>query len=226
LKVRSYIQLALLSGAICYVSAGCNNYGLLDKLANPGSGSDGYYAFVTSITTDGQLGFLFGGAPQVPSCNGTGIANATCVCNALAKTQTNLASRTYVPWLSTSVLDMTCRMQGIDSNNCAFGAGHIWHNTADEVIARDLSDLFDGNLSAALKYDEFKNGQAGNVWTGTDANGLRANTGMAADTCSDWTLTGGTARAGDIGITAPNWSNNTGAAACANPLRIYCFAIK
>jgi hypothetical protein len=228
LKVRTYIQLALLSGAICFVSASCNNYGLLDKLANPGSGGGGYYAFVTSITTDGQLGFQLAGSSQVPSCTGTGIANADCVCQALADKQSYLAGKVYKAWLSTSTEDMTCRIQGMTGNNCANSGGPTWSNATNEVLASGYADLFDSMLTGQLKYDEVKNGQGGNAWTGTDGNGLRAITGSPTANCNDWTQsTGGTASYGDLGLNASGWSNNGSLSqACSTAMRIYCFAIK
>jgi hypothetical protein len=229
MKIRaSFASIGLL---LIVATSACNNYGLLDKLADPGSSSSSYYAFVSSVSTDGQLGFQVAGTPQVSSCTGTGITNADCVCQALADKQSYLAGKVYKAWLSANtgggLVSMQCRIQGIETGtNCSFSDGPTWYNTTGEVLATGYSDLFDGTLTSALKYDEQKIGQGGSVWTGTEAGGLPAGSGSAANHCTGWTQNTGTGGTfGNVGLNSSGWSES-GTTTCDTVQRIYCFAIK
>lgn len=207
----------------------CSNYGLKDKLENPGGGTgtaDRLYIFVSSISTNGDTtGLVNGGCGSI----GVGINRADCSCTELARSAGLLRSSTskFVAWLSdNNNNDMTCRINGGTGANCSNTGGPSWYNTFNELIATGYADLFDSALNAAIKYTENRTPSAfATVWSGTDANGLRTGAGVAANNCSGWTTTAGTGTTGSIGAVDAFWSNNAGIPTCnAAPLPVYCIA--
>lgn len=205
----------------------CNNYGLKDKLENPGSGLSTtvgkYYAFVTTQATDGSMAGLTNG-----SCAANGLLRADCVCTDLARANnlTRNSGSQFVAWLSAGANDMTCRITGTTSPlvGCPLPTGGpTWHNTLDEVIAVGFSDLFDGTLSAQLKYTAQKSIAAQtSVWSGTGAGGDV----QASNNCTNWSdgTSTPTAVIGTIGALGALWTNG-GSNTCINSHHIYCFAM-
>lgn len=221
--MSKYLIKSLAVGVIVFH---CNNYGLLDKFKDPsGSIAGKRYIFVGSLTTVGNMSGLTNG-----SCSGNGIGQADCSCQDLAKAGglIGIAGATkYVAWLSTSVFDMTCRINGNNANNCSNTGGPTWYNTKDEIVATGFADLFDGILTNQVQYTEQKvQTGATNVWTGTDANGLRAGAGVPANNCTDWSQnSSGNGTIGNVGATTAFWSNNNSPPTCGATLPVYCIGV-
>ena len=84
-------------------------------------------------------------------------------------------------------------------------------------VADDFADLVDGTLSARIDRDERGNAVAGDVWTGTLADGTVAGTH-----CDRWRSgSTGTGRCGSTAATNLRWSDNL-SPGCGARLRIYC----
>jgi hypothetical protein len=97
------------------------------------------------------------------------------------------------------------------------------------IVANDKTDLTDGDLDAAINLTENEDTLgAGNVWTGTIADG----TGGGVGTCTVWTTSdaGTRGRVGDPTATDQTWSDlgegdpNTGGLTCDTQLHLYCFS--
>jgi hypothetical protein len=207
--------------------ASCNNFGLLEKLENPGS-TGKRYAFVSSLATNGNMSGLSNGG-----CTGGGTTQADCSCNDLAQAagRKQSSSSRFVAWLSTLNDDMTCRINGKAGNNCQNSGGPSWYNTRDQVIATGYSDLFDSNLTSQVKYTESgMDATALNVWSGTDANGLRSlDTGSvpggADATCTNWTVNTSSGTKGDVGSNGATWSAGGSTSCATSTVAVYCFEV-
>jgi hypothetical protein len=228
IHARSFIATGLFFALFC---VHCQNYGLRDKLENPGGFSSTppitppgaprtLYAFITSVTSRGNMADF-----SVPGCAGTGIGKADCVCQ-------NLASAagfqgTYVAWLSTATNDMTCRLFGQAGSNCSLTSGSSWYNTQDQLLAVGTAELFSGNLRNPLQYTETRTLATGGtaIWSGTDGSGLAVNGGAASSTCNTWAANiMQTAAGGSLGSLTSSWTNGA-TPSCSASGNIYCFAL-
>jgi|GEM_PF-7079357 len=219
----AFCRFVALSGLVA-----CNNYGLLDKLENPGAGeatekfTNNYYIFVSSWTTLGAMG----GSPYA-ECNGsTGAARADCACTRAAVGRGLRRSGTHVfrAWLSVDgapgpVQDARCRVQGLGS--CTTNFPSPWYNTQGQAVVNNFNGFETGTLTIAIRFDEFGVDQGVNdVWTGTVVGGTAATT---AD-CVDWTdMSSGTGRIGNRTFASNLWTDN-GNNTCGNSFRVYCVA--
>lgn len=204
----------------------CNNYGLLDKLENPGGGatySDRLHVFVSSIVTVGDMSAL-----QVNDCTGTGLAVADCYCQNTARNAGLLMSATskFVAFLSSSptVSDMKCRIAGLSGagGSCNPSGSPIWYDSNRVAVAQGYGgSIFPSALMSPLKLTETKaTTPAIYAWTGTLNTGLNSSSA-----CSDWASTGGTGTVGAIGSTTGAWTDNGAPQACTTALPIFCFAV-
>ena len=153
--------------------------------------------FVTSATTDGDLG---------------GIAGADATCNGLASTAGLGGS--WVAWLSTTTLDAVDRLTP--------GSGPFVRAVDGTKIADDIGDLTDGSLDVAIEDDE--NGTNVGfraVWTATAADGLYGGTGD----CNGWTSNSSTFRAmiGSAGRSTSLWTAVRTEDCDLSSARLYCF---
>ena len=229
--IKRFALLALILAAF-----DCHQYGLVDKLENPGgSNQTGLLAFVASAPTLANLSGYTGANSAFMTCASfAGLKIADCACQVMA-TNAGLAmppSGKYVAWLSTAANDMTCRITGATNPliNCPIPAGGPrWIDTQGSVIANGFAGLFSGTLMSPLNVTENKTTLMGNVWTGTNSNGTTASTVAAGATdCTGWTAAG-SGTVGDLASTT-TWSNNGIATTCTTTptptsLPIYCFAM-
>lgn len=208
--------------------ANCNNYGLLDKLENPGSTTSTttaqkkLYAFVTGAASKGDMADFV-----VAGCAGTGLTKADCVCQNLAAANGLLQGTNpkFVAWLSDATNDMTCRIFGGGGVNCTQTGGYSWYNTMEELLFAGVGELQSGVVRNPLKYTETKSLAivGNNVWTGTNSNGSTA--GSAATTCANWSANiSQTGMAGSLGNLTATWTNNL-TPSCSSTAQIYCFAV-
>ncbi len=92
-------------------------------------------------------------------------------------------------------------------------------NTHFDLLANDLSDLWDGSLATAVDYDEFGNliTTSTDVWTGTNISGFHSS-----DSCGDWNSPLG-ANLGSIGNATGSGNNwiNFARKSCDESARLY-----
>jgi hypothetical protein len=65
------------------------------------------------------------------------------------------------------------------------GADTPVFNMHMQQVASGFDDLWDGSLSSDLAYDELGRSNGGDVWTGSNANGTRAN-GLTLGSSEAW----------------------------------------
>ena len=68
------------------------------------------------------------------------------------------------------------------------------YNTNGDLVATGHTDMWDGNISAPIQYDEFGNVQSGEVWSGTSSSGVWSGT-----SCDDWDFPSNFS-SGDFGV--------------------------
>jgi hypothetical protein len=228
-KIKQLLKFLTLT-TMALLAAHCNNYGLLDKLQDPTSGSSTasskFYAFVHPTVTLGNMSGLVNGG-----CAGNGLTRADCACQdmAVANGLVKTTGTTFVAWLSGTANTMSCRITGVSGTNCTLPTGGpSWYNTQEEIIASGYQDLFDGIITNPIKYQADKAATAAtSVWTGTGINGNLAGTGDGQSTCTDWTSTGtATPVLGSPTAVNASWTNASQGATCGNSNVIYCFQIK
>ncbi len=216
---------------LAFLSLGCNNYNLLDRIENPGQSAgsgetftNNYYAFVSSWTTLGAMG----GSP-FNDCNflATGLERADCACTRAAMIRNLRRSSTHMfrAWLSVDntpgpQIDAICRLSG-GTTGCGTPSypGPIF-DTMGQTIGNDYS-VFAGTLLKEIRFDEFGIFQGPNeVWTGSTIGGAAAS---GAD-CEAWeNLFSATGKLGDRTYANNLWTDN-GNNTCSNSYRIYCIA--
>jgi hypothetical protein len=209
----------------------CNNYGMLDKLENPGGGASGgasgnfasnFYIFASSWTTPGNMS-----VSPFPECNalGTGLDRADCACQRAASGRGLLRSPTHQfrAWLSVSPpaqLDAICRIFG-GTAGCtnSLPAAGPYLNTQGQTVAPAYDTFANGSLSSAVQFDEFGNSVVTSaVWTGTQ------NTGGASNNhCNNWNSTTYNGQAGRADSLDNSWTAES-IKPCGNSYRIYCVA--
>jgi hypothetical protein len=209
----------------------CNNYGLLDRLENPGGSGGGnftsnFYIFASSWTTQGNMS----GSP-FPECNalGTGLDRADCACQRAASGRGLLRSPTHQfrAWLSVSPpaqLDAICRIFGGTTGCSSLPIAGPYLNTQGQTVAPGYF-RFDvnanGDLSSAVQFDEFGNDLGlSAVWTGTLSNGLDSTVN-----CINWTSVSNSnnGQAGLANSSTSQWTNNANKS-CDTYNRVYCVA--
>jgi len=218
----------MLSLAICAIN--CSNIGLYDKIANPGSATNGgiyenfttnYYAFTSSWSSPGDMSGL-----PYPECNmqPDGLSRADCACTRAAA-ENNLrknAGHTYKAYLGNKGINLEarCRLAGLPAA-CSPSTPGPWFNTIGQIVVNTFSEL-SGSLQNSLQYDA-----KGNIvgtpatWTGAGASG------NAQDECGgNWIdgSSGATASIGDSSKVNTSWQSNGSVPLCNNLNRIYCFA--
>ncbi len=221
MKIRRLFLISVLAGTMSVLGCG-------DDETNGGTGGDGgtggtgatggtagsggtggsgqvVQVFVTSGTFDGNFGDQTGGDT---ACTG-------------AATDAGL-SGTWTAWLGRGSCG-AC-MHAVD--RIPEGEYQLLDET---VVANDKADLTDGTLDAAINLTENETALgAGNVWTGTIADG----TGGGVGTCTVWTTNnfGTRARVGDATAVDETWSDvgegdpDTGGMTCDTLLHLYCFS--
>lgn len=215
-------------------AAACSNYGLKDKLENPGgtanSGASGMIAFVSSATINASLsngGTISTLIAAFPNCNAlNGLALADCACTQMAASAgLPTTSGGYVAWISTSANDMTCRITRTTSPlvSCPIPTGGpTWTNAGGQVVANGYTGLLSGALMAPINLTETKLTVTSNVWTGTNTNGSSGTSATA--TCTDWTAAA-SGIYGNSGVSTAGWTNTLTTACGATPYPIYCFGL-
>jgi hypothetical protein len=93
------------------------------------------------------------------------------------------------------------------------------HNLNNELVATNISDLFDGTISNGVKYNEYYAVISGEVraWTGSLSSGA-----ISTNNCSEWTSFAiGNGMTGNATLSTSAWINSADAT-CGNALRLYC----
>lgn len=219
ISFRRISILAAIVAAHCVIS--CNNYGLLDKLENPGGTAElkSHYIFVSSIKTTGMLTMLTNGG-----CNNASgaLAQADCSCREMARSAGLLAPDSYIAWLSTGTIWAKCRLQGINTNACGTSAIISWYNRKNQIVASSLAELTGGTgIANPIKYTEYGvETMETQVLTGTNSSGSNA-----PNTCTDWAVSTNAMSFdnGNPNATTIDWSQiGSGQITCDNPRPIYC----
>ncbi|MCM2343552.1 MAG: hypothetical protein NDJ24_03250 [Alphaproteobacteria bacterium] len=93
-------------------------------------------------------------------------------------------------------------------------------NMNGQTVATSWNDLWDGTIGSAINRSEFNMLTSGNVWTGSDANGV-----VFGNTCLGWTTSSTSStlstRYGTSSLTSSSWLS-AGVLACNNSLYFYC----
>lgn len=201
----------------------CNNYGMLETISSAASGKLGYLVF-----SQGN----FSGAPFIDaSCTGfpTVAERANCTCNIVAKSNGyDKLGNNFKAWLSTSVTDAICNVQGLSGTSCGSpselgpliriesncGSGGCQSHFG--LFASTVNELLTTGPIVPL-YNVNYTGQS-LMWTGTGLNG-RA---IVANNCGDWTS--GTGVAGDGRKSGAAWTNDGQGYTCGSSSGSYhCF---
>ena len=207
-------------------ASSCNNYGLLDKMKDPGSSQESfttnYYVFVSSWTTLGSMG----GSPYADCNQYTGTSRADCACTraAISRGLRKSSSHVFRAWLSVDATpgpqqDAQCRVQGT-GGGCNINFPAPWFNTQGQTVVSNYNAFSSAALNTGIRYDEFRADQgASAVWTNT-----QSGTSNSANDCNDWTdQVSGSGVVGDASSPGTTWSQNT-TQPCSTPQRIYCVA--
>lgn len=232
--MRFHWYLLQIAFAMACISA-CNNYGLKEKLENPGGTAqtekftDRLLAFVTSVTTLGDMQGLV-----ADGCSGTGYFRADCFCQQTAqKNGLRMSSSSkFVAWLGETNNSMKCRIQNLAAAaSCTLPAGNFtWYNTKFQPVFNGVmganstgTELFNvsATLAATLNFTETGSplGAAEIVWTGMGGDGV----GNGSN-CSGWSSTAGLGLYGQSDVTNIAWTN-LNSQNCNISARIYCFAM-
>ncbi len=118
---------------------------------------------------------------------------------------------TYIAWLSA--------IPGAAVDLLTPGSGPFF-TTGGIVIADDIADLTDGNLTAPINSDENGVEKEVLVWTGTLADGL-----SSGESCTQWSSTSNTGTVGYNLETTGGWTNSTSLSCDGTPVTasLYCF---
>lgn len=187
-------SLPLLGFVATLVLVGCSSS---DDVLSPPAGPAVARVFVTSDSTDGNLGGLAG-------------ADAFCMNSAMVAGLTG----SWRAWMSDSGTDASSRIMDAE-----------YRLLNGVVVANDLADLTDGTLDNGIDVDELGSAVMAGlaVWTGTNANGTRASNHCSD---WDWSGgVGEFGQFGLTGATDSEWTNRVSNATCqANVFsRVYCF---
>lgn len=227
MKIQKYLIFAV----GIFFTGQCNNFGLLDKLENPGGSQSGAprKIFVSSLTTTGSMANFI----TVPGCTGlgTGLPPADCVCKVMATNAGLANSNNFIAFMSDGANDVRCRIQGISGNVCGAANAGPWYNTKGNLVAKDYGTLLSGALSSPVQYTESGMAPpAAQVFTGTNQGGS-----SSGSNCTNWSSVSGTpatVNGGTVGN--PNAIDGTWAdmgtpaltAGCSGALPVYCVETK
>ena len=93
------------------------------------------------------------------------------------------------------------------------------------TIANNVADLVDGRTLVPIQQDETGALQNQEAWTGTTADGRRADdqgvTGKG--TCDSWQTTSAQGMSGKSSEVDGRWTNDNDYSACTTPRHLYCF---
>jgi hypothetical protein len=166
---------------------------LVDDGTMPDIGGPFHLIFVTSTTTTGKIGGLTG-------------ADAICAARAAAANRPG----TFKALISDSNTNANTRLS----------IKYRLYNTADQLVAKNAYDLWDGQVTNAVDHDEHGTlvSSVYRVWNGTRDNGR----GYKQNICQDWT-TDAKAEWGEIGMLnkKATWIDDQ-AVTCDKLARIYC----
>lgn len=217
---KKYAILAL------FVLANCYNYGILDKMKDPGSSQESfttnYYVFVSSWQTLGAMG----GSPYADCNQYMGMPRADCACTraAISRGLRKSSSHVFRAWLSVDnspgpQQDAQCRVQGT-GGGCNINYPSFWYNTQGQAVVSNYNAFSSAALNTGVRYDEFRVDQGTSpVWTNT-----QSGISSSANDCNDWTdQSSGTGVVGDASSAGTTWSQNT-TQQCNTAQRIYCVA--
>ncbi len=151
--------------------------------------------FVTSTTTNGNMG---------------GLAGGDAICDAQASAAS--LGGTWVAWLSTSTVDAKDRL--------APGSGPFVRAAGTPgTIANDIADLTDSSLAIEILNDENGNVVDTDVYTGTLSDGTAASV-----TCNEWTDGAGSVIFGHSNRSNGAWTERF-QFSCNPQRHIFCFEV-
>lgn len=216
--------------ALCTAVLHCNNFGLLEKLENPGGNSGTgiikTYIFTHDAVTLGDMSGLVNGG-----CSGNGLGRADCACHdkAVAAGLTKNQNAKFIAWLSDGSNDMKCRIQDKPGQTiCTIPTTTIeWYNPLNQLVAGGYTQLFSGQLLANINYAASGGSTpaGNNAYTGTLTDGSN-NGGAAAVNCNNWTANvSQTASGGTTGSMTASWTTG-GSPSCASSAYIICIGVR
>jgi len=164
-----------------------------------------FTVFVTSTTTDGNLG---------------GTSGADTDCQALADAESGI-SGSYTAWVSASA-QTEPEDRGLSSCGTADSTSVAWYLPDDTTkVADDWADLTDGTLDSVINQTESGGGPSTIfAWTNVKTNGKNSTN----NDCANWT-SAATSKSGVKGSTSSTttaWTNN-GTIICDAAHVLYCF---
>lgn len=209
--------------ALILSAPACNNFGLLDKIENPGGSekfTNNYYVFASSWTT---MGDMAGGPYPECTANYVGPARADCACTKAAaknglRKHSNHAFRAYLGMTGTPTMEARCRVSGQPSS-CLPNIPGPWFNADGAIVVNNFISNA-GTIDGPILFTENRVAltAADQVWTGASATGTHQNE------CLGWNDTTATnINVGDPTATGTGWHNG-GTSNCNVPKRVYCFA--
>lgn len=160
------------------------------------------YVFVTSSLYQGSLV--------------GGLSGADDKCVLAAGSNTMLAGRKFVAWLSTSEVDAKSRI-GVTLDP--------YMRLDGQTLAVGTADFLDITSPMMVPIDVNENGQMVNdsleAWTGTQADGLKS---VTTQMCGDWERGEGDGRKGTISENGVLWTDD-GTISCNSTARLYCIQV-
>jgi hypothetical protein len=185
----------LLSFTLIQALVSCGIEATGEGEGNDGVGTNEYRIFVTSSTTDGDMG---------------GLAGADTLCTNAANSAG--LSRNYKALLSTSSTDAVNRLNFT-------GPIYVVSQGVKTLIAGSGSELWNDNTNNGARIDKDENGLtvSGSVWTGTNSDG----TLFTSQACSDWTSTAAVGWTGSTDQFDDRWVEST-SGTCVSEFHIYC----
>jgi hypothetical protein len=117
----------------------------------------------------------------------------------------------WVEWLSFAGVNAKLRIN----------ADGPWQTLDGHLVAKNKSELVSGSLQHAIDHDQNGAPAAGDVWTGTAANGTATQA-----TCDSWRVsTGLEGTFGQSSATSAQWTESNNGD-CGLAKRVYCFQIR
>lgn len=178
----------------------------------------GSFAFVTSLTMNGDIVSAASTLDPV-ECNFlVGTEQADCICNSLAAISNNpsIAGGQFFALLSDVSFTALQRFE-------ILGSSGDYYTTGSTFIGEDIANLIinDTNLTSAIFEDESQNIVNGTVWTGAlDGGGL-------GQTCNDWTSSSNldSGNYGSVTVIDPLWYALSSSSCDDGSSHLYCFQI-
>jgi hypothetical protein len=149
---------------------------------------------------------------------GLGGGDAFCRRQAAMSLNTDLSSRHYVAWLSSSALNAKDRL----------APARGWVRPDGLPFADTLAALLDPMRDQVFylpDLDQFGNAQVAAVATGTTSAGTTSAGVGGAETCGDWRDDAGILTYGFANLGANQWASDvSGSATCGTPQHLYCLS--